>query len=351
LTDVADFHYELPERLIAQEPLARRDASKLMVLDRRTGAIEHRAFGDLPDRLETGDLLVVNDTRVVNARLSALKATGGRIEVLLLERLSRDPSGEAEEWRALVRGFPSASPKFAFSGGLEAEVLSREAGGETARVALRAPGGVARALETTGEPPTPPYIRRSPGDARLEEDRGRYQTVYAAAPGAVAAPTAGLHFTESLLDRIRSRGTGVSALTLHVGWGTFRPVRARRVEEHTVDPEPCLILQPTADACARAKAAGARVVAVGTTVVRALESAADEKGRVLPGARLCDLFIHPGYRFRAVDAMITNFHLPRSSLLMLVCAFAGRDLVMRAYAEAIEREYRFYSYGDAMLIL
>jgi S-adenosylmethionine:tRNA ribosyltransferase-isomerase len=353
--DVADFDYDLPERLIAQQPARERDASRLMVLDRRGGPLEHRVFRDLPSLLRAGDLLVLNDTRVLPARLAGARPTGGPIEVLLLERVDEaGTSGDATRavWRALSRGLGAGlRARVSFPGGLTAEFLGREPGEEVARVLLEAPGGVDRALREAGRPPTPPYVRRSPDDVRAGLDRERYQTVYAAADGAVAAPTAGLHFTRELLDAIRARGVTVETLTLHVGWGTFRPVRTDRVEDHVVDPEPCAIPERLAAAHAVARAGGGRVVAVGTTVTRALEDAAGEDGAPRPGRRRCGLFIRPGHRFRAVDALITNFHLPRSSLLMLVAAFAGRERILAAYREAIGRGYRFYSYGDAMLVI
>jgi S-adenosylmethionine:tRNA ribosyltransferase-isomerase len=372
---VSDFQYDLPERLIAQEPAPQRDASRLMILNRRTGARQHARFRDLPRFLEPGDLLILNDTRVLPARLAARKPTGGRIEVLLLERVepwaggcsdgatSRLREGVAEsrqEWRALVRGFKrrAGGARFTFPGGVTVEVIGREpssdgAGsgeyGEVVRVLLEAEGSVEEALHAAGRPPTPPYLKREIGDPRLGTARDRYQTVYASSPGAVAAPTAGLHFTRELLDEIRARGVEVESLTLHVGWGTFKPVRVENVEEHRVDAEPCVLPRRLVGAFERARRRGGRAVAVGTTVARALEYSAEREG-IRSGRGSCDLVIRPGHRFRIVDALVTNFHLPGSSLLFLVAAFAGRDRILGAYREAIEMEYRFYSYGDAMLI-
>ncbi len=373
---VSDFRYDLPGRLIAQEPAAQRDASRLMVLDRRTGARRHARFRDLPLFLEAGDLLILNDTKVLPARLAERKATGGRIEALLLERVE-PPAGarkggstegvgdgaarSRQEWRALVRGFPrrAGDARHTFPGGVTVAVIGREppqggAGseeyGEVVRVLLEAEGSLEEALRAAGRPPTPPYIKREIDDTRLETDRDRYQTVYASSPGAVAAPTAGLHFTRSLLGEIRARGVEVESLTLHVGWGTFKPVRVEKVEEHRVDPEPCVVPRRLARAFERLRRRGGRAVAVGTTVARALEHAADGTG-IRPGGGSCDLVIRPGHRFQAVDALVTNFHLPGSSLLFLVAAFAGRERILEAYREAIRMEYRFYSYGDAMLIL
>ncbi|MBI3447596.1 MAG: tRNA preQ1(34) S-adenosylmethionine ribosyltransferase-isomerase QueA [Acidobacteria bacterium] len=352
-----EFRFDLPERLIAQEPARERDLSRLMVLDRRSGRLEHRVFRELPGYLARGDLLVVNDTRVRPARLLARKPTGGSVEVLLLERIDA-PAAEgdpdvAQEWRALVRGFGRSEPasRHEYPGGLVVTVTGREEGSAIARVALRAGAGVDRALEGCGLPPTPPYIRRTDADPRLARDRERYQTVFAAAPGAVAAPTAGLHFTPALLDALRSSGVAVSSLTLHVGWGTFQPIRAEEIEDHRVAAEPFEIGESLAEAFRETRARGGRVVAVGTTVARTLEHRATGTAGLAPGSGACDLVIRPGHAFRAVDALITNFHLPESSLLLLVAAFAGRESILAAYAEAVAREYRFYSYGDAMLIL
>lgn len=347
---VSDFDYDLPESLIAQEPLPSRDASRLLVLDRASGRMEHRVFRDLPEHLRSGDLLVLNDSRVLPARLEGVKPNRAPIEVLLLEPVDEKAASEAtQEWRALVRGFPKRSPSFTFPGGVRAQFLSREADGEVARVRVEAQQGVATALRSHGRAPTPPYIKRSQDDPRAPRDRERYQTVYAEVEGAVAAPTAGLHFTPELLESIRARGVTIERLTLHVGWGTFQPVRVSEVEEHRIDPERYSIPESLAEAHGATRRRGGRVVAVGTTVTRALEYAA-EGSRLRPGRGRCDSFIYPGHVFRAVDALVTNFHLPESSLLMLVAAFAGRETVLSAYREAIRRGYRFYSYGDAMLI-
>ncbi len=356
-----DFDYELPPGRIAQEPTEERDASRLMFVRRASGGIEHGVFRDLPGRLREGDLLVLNDSRVLPARLLALKPGGGMAEVLFLERLESaegrgipvgsaagEERGSSEKWSALVRGFPRGEHEgFEFPGGLRIRLEGREPDGEVARVIVSPRGGVDAALERAGMPPLPLYIRREPGDPRLAAARARYQTVYAASPGAVAAPTAGLHFTERLLAEIRRRGVSIGTLTLHVGWGTFQPVRAERLEDHRMHAERYTIPESLAAAIEEARRRGSRVVAVGTTVVRALEHAA----RVDAARGEADLFILPGHRFRVVDGLITNFHLPRSTLLVLVCAFAGRERILAAYAEAIRRGYRFYSYGDAMGIL
>jgi S-adenosylmethionine:tRNA ribosyltransferase-isomerase len=358
---LSDFDYHLPPDRIAQEPAPRRDGSRLLILDRSVNGIRHAVFAELPGLLRPGDLLVLNDTRVIPARLLAPKPSGGTVEVLLLERLETDrreggvdPSGECrQEWRALVRGFPKTREGggIEFPGGLRVAVTRREPGGEVARVVLESESALEEILERFGRAPTPPYIRRGLRDPRLEADRARYQTVYAARPGAVAAPTAGLHFTARLLDEIRTRGIRIGTLTLHVGWGTFQPVRTERLEEHRMHAEWFSVPEQLSAAADSAHRAGGRIVAVGTTVVRALEYAAGDEGRIRAGDGFCDLFIRPGHRFRVVDALVTNFHLPRSTLLALVAAFAGRARTLEAYNEAIERGYRFYSYGDAMVIL
>ena len=346
---LSDFDYDLPERLIAQEPAARRDASRLMTVDRGTGAIAHGAFPDLSSLLGAGDLLVLNDTRVVPARLRGAKATGGKVEVLLLERTGgtdREPVH-----RCLLEASKPARPgtRLAFGEGLSARVVGRS--GEGYEIVLEAASGdPVEAFYRLGSVPLPPYIRRSEGDPREGMDRERYQTVFADRPGAVAAPTAGLHFTPALLDRISAGGARIARLTLHVGPGTFLPVRVENVEEHAMHDEAYELPRATADAIRETRRAGGRVVAVGTTVVRTLEAAAGPDGTVRPGSGRCDLFIRPGYEFKVVDALLTNFHLPRSTLLMLVSAFAGRERILAAYAEAVREEYRFYSYGDAMFI-
>jgi S-adenosylmethionine:tRNA ribosyltransferase-isomerase len=341
--DISDFDYELPAGRIAQEPLAERDASRLMLL-RRAGALEHRAFRELPQLLSPGDLLVLNRSRVVPARLLGRRAGGGAAEALLLTRHAPD------EWDALVRPGDRLKPgsRITVSEQLVLHVTSGPLADDgRRRLRLETVGlDPDQAIARLGHVPLPPYIRR-PDD---EADRERYQTVYAREPGSVAAPTAGLHFSDELLGRLAARGIGRAELVLHVGPGTFRPVTAARVEEHRIEPEPFSIPAETAEAIGRTRAAGGRVVAVGTTTVRALETAADSAGGVTPGAGESGLVILPGRRFRVVDALVTNFHLPRSSLLLLVAAFAGRERVLGAYAEAVRAGYRFYSYGDAMLL-
>jgi S-adenosylmethionine:tRNA ribosyltransferase-isomerase len=332
-----DFHYELPPELIAQVPLAERRASRLLVLDGATSAIEDRRFAELPELLRAGDLLVFNDTRVLPARVIGRKRTGGRVE-LLLERLLGPR-------RALVHLRASHKPKSGddveLPGAARARVIARAG----ALTEIHLDRDVVPFLEAHGETPLPPYIARSPDAA----DRERYQTVFARAAGAVAAPTAGLHFDAPMLDALAARGVEHAFLTLHVGAGTFAPVRTERVEDHELHAE---WLQVSADTCAaveRCRARGGRVVAVGTTSVRALETAA-RGGNLAPFSGDSRLYIYPGFEFRVVDAMVTNFHLPESSLLMLVAAFAGREQTLAAYRHAVEERYRFFSYGDAMFV-
>ena len=346
--DPATFDYALPPELIAQSPVEPRDSSRLLVVRRTGERLEHRHFRDVVEYLREGDVLVLNDTRVMRSRLWARRRPqGGRVELLLLRRVERRPEG-AEIWHALVkpgRRAPAGQEMEAGDGQLRVRVLERTAdGGRLVELTSR-DGTVSEVLARIGTVPLPPYIRRP------LDDPERYQTVYAREEGSAAAPTAGLHFTASLLERIRQVGVEVVSLTLHVGVGTFRPVRAPVVEQHVMHEEFFTVPAATADAIARARQRGGRVWAVGTTVVRALESAADETGDVRPGSAWTRLFIHPPYRFRVVDVLITNFHLPRSTLLMLVCAFGGTERILSAYREAVARRYRFYSLGDAMLIL
>lgn len=334
----SEFDYDLPDAAIAQEPLPRGE-SRLLVLDRQ-GPERHLRVRDLPRLLRPGDLLVVNDTRVIPARLYGRRAGGeGRIEILLAEK-----AGD-REWDALVKPGRRARPGTVldFEQGLTAEVLAKE---EDGRHRLRFSEPVEGHLDRLGHVPLPPYIKRPD----RPEDRETYQTVYAHRPGAIAAPTAGLHFTEDMLEEIRRAGIEVAPVTLHVGLGTFKPVTAALVHEHRMDRERYEVPEAAAEALSRTRERGGRVVAVGTTVVRALESAAlAGGGEVRPGPGATELFITPGFRFQAVDVLLTNFHLPRSTLLMLVAAFAGKDRVLAAYREVIALGYRFYSYGDAML--
>jgi S-adenosylmethionine:tRNA ribosyltransferase-isomerase len=351
--DVAAFDFDLPEALIAQDPPAERGGSRLLVLGRHDGAITHTHFADIGRYLRAGDLLVLNDTRVFPARLLGHRVpSGGAVECLLVERVESD--GGREIWTALMHPGqklkPGAQVRFEGAGvQLHGEVLAQHYFGRRT-IALRAEEclRVDEAIDRIGHIPLPPYIKR-PDRA---SDRERYQTVYARERGSIAAPTAGLHFTREVLDALAAQGVKRAALTLHVGYGTFKPVRAARVDEHVVDPERYTVSAATAAALTRARQAGGRIIAVGTTTVRALESLEiDDNGRVVPATGETRLFVHPGHTFRLVDGLVTNFHLPKSSLLMLVAAFAGREPVLNAYREAVARAYRFYSYGDAMLVV
>jgi S-adenosylmethionine:tRNA ribosyltransferase-isomerase len=338
---LSDFDYLLPESLVAQEPIEPRDASRLLLLPRREGAPRHLCFPDLAGLLAPGDLLVLNDTRVLPARLVGRKASGGRCELLLLEPLG------GPRWRAMGQASKPlrAGGQLSF-GGLAAEVEAADGEGFlTVRFDREGPL-LEQALEREGQVPLPPYIRRAPTAA----DRERYQTVLAREPGSAAAPTAGLHFTESLLARLADRGVERATVTLHVGPGTFLPVRGEELAAHRMHPERYRVPDETASAFEACRRRGGRVVAVGTTSVRTLESAFDGAGLRCGWGRT-DLFIRPGYAFRAVDGLLTNFHLPRSTLLMLVCAFGGQERVLAAYREAVTLGYRFFSYGDAMAIL
>ena len=341
---LADFDYTLPHERIAQEPLPERDASRLLVLDRPNGLRQHRSFRDLPKLLDPGDLLVVNRSRVLPARLLGRKVgTGGHAEVLLVRRL-------AEGWEALVWPGRRLRPghEIRVAPDLRVRIESESRGDKGLRfVRLLGDADDETLLARHGHTPLPPYIARPD----RSEDRERYQTIYARESGSVAAPTAGLHFTHGLLDRLAARGVERAEIVLHVGPGTFLPVKVDEVERHRVPAEVYEVPAATAEAIRRTRDRGGRVVAVGTTTVRTLEAAAREGGEISAGRGETDLVIVPGFQFRVIDALVTNFHLPRSSLLLLVCAFAGREAVLAAYAEAIRERYRFYSYGDAMLIL
>ncbi|HYR96635.1 MAG TPA: tRNA preQ1(34) S-adenosylmethionine ribosyltransferase-isomerase QueA [Candidatus Binatus sp.] len=337
---VTDLDYVLPEELIAQEPAPERAAARLLVLGRESGELRHARVADLPATLRAGDVLVVNDTRVVPARVRARRPSGGRLEVLFVRPLP--PEGE---WEVLARGTPRAGERVHFAEAAGEWLAPLGDGRWRIRMLLEEP--VLGWLERTGEVPLPPYIRRPSGPTVA--DRERYQTVYARVPGAVAAPTAGLHLTPELLAALGAGGVEVAALTLHVGPGTFMPLRGDELAEHKMAPERYEIPEATAEAINAARAGRRRIVAVGTTAVRALETAA-AGGVLRAGAGEASLFIHPGHRFRVVDALLTNFHLPRSPLLALVAALAGWDRIRAAYEEAVRMRYRFYSFGDAMLI-
>lgn len=358
---VSDFNYTLPQELIAQAPLPDRAGSRMLRLDRATGSCEDCRFKDLPGLLRPGDLMVFNNTRVFPARLYGRRSGSraqqlsrqnpalrdflkGEVEVLLNRQLSEQPN----EWECLVRpGRKIGIGERLYFGDQEltAEVIERSAFGER-RIRFDPAPGFFETVERLGHVPLPPYIARQD----TADDRDRYQTVYARERGSVAAPTAGLHFTPALLDRIRSKGIDTAEITLHVGLGTFQPVRTQDVEQHRLHQESYEIAPQAAENINRALAQGRRVIAVGTTTVRTLEFVGRESGKVSPGRGAADLFIYPGFNFRIVDAMLTNFHLPQSTLLMLVCAFAGMEPTLAAYRHAVEHKYRFYSYGDCMFI-
>jgi len=359
---VSDFNYELPQQLIAQQPLADRAASRLLHLDCVSGALRDRCFRDFPELLRTDDLVVFNNTRVFPARLfgsrsgsksqpvsprnpAAREFLKGRVEVLLTRQVSQEPN----DWECLVRPGRKIGIGeklfFGDTGQLRGEVIERGKFGQR-RIRFSSPEDFFALIERFGHVPLPPYIDREDNP----EDRERYQTIYARERGSVAAPTAGLHFTPEILARIRERGIETAEITLHVGLGTFQPVRVERVEDHKLHRESYVISSEAADKINRALNAGRRIVAVGTTTVRALEHSAKESGRVVAGRAEAGLFIYPAYEFRVVRALLTNFHLPQSTLLMLVCAFAGTRPVLAAYRHAVERRYRFYSYGDCMFL-
>lgn len=363
MTDNPDFlldsySYHLPETSIAQEPAARRDTSRLLVVDCLDNTIAHRQFSDICAYLAPGDLLVVNNTKVFPARLLGRKETGGAAELLILEypqNAAPVPEDEGAGWlQAPVVGLvksskrPKPGSRLIFSDALEGLVEEIRADGKV-RVLLRFRGDLAVLLDAHGQMPLPPYIRRAEGTT--EADRSRYQTVYARETGAVAAPTAGLHFTPELLAGLAAMGVGLAGVTLHVGYGTFAPVRVADIRTHEIHAEYLMISKETAARVNETKARGGRIWAVGTTSVRALEFAADPDGRVLEKSGLCDLYIYPGYEFKVVDNLITNFHLPQSSLLFLVSALVGRQRIIGAYGTAVEEGYRFYSYGDAMALI
>lgn len=334
----ADFDYDLPSELIAQSPLANRDQCRLLVLNRQSGTIDHRRFDELPAILRKGDLLVLNDSRVIPARLLGQKETGGRVEILLTRRIAPD------RWLALSHPGLHAGQVIHFREGLQATAEDAADDGQRRVSFNRSGADLDEAIHRIGVMPTPPYVKQ-----RLDRPDD-YQTVYARHEGSIAAPTAGLHFSPTLLDRLVEVGIELAYLTLHVGIGTFRPVKVDEVSRHRMHAEWYRLTPTVAEQINRAKAEGRRIVAVGTTVVRTLESVAESDGHIRPSEGETDLFIVPGHVFRVVDAMVTNFHLPRSTLLMLVSAFAGREQILAAYREAVAQRYRFFSFGDAMLI-
>ena len=337
---VSDFNYELPEELIAQHPYDKRDEARLMVLDRKTQIIEHKVFKDIIDYLEPGDCLVINNTKVLPARLLGKKDTGAKIEFLLLKRI------EGDYWEVMVRPGNKLKPgtKVSFGDGiLKAEILEVLEGGNR-KVKFEYNGIFNEILDKIGLMPLPPYIKET------LKDKDKYQTVYAKYDGSAGAPTAGLHFTEELLDKIKEKGIEVANVTLHVGSGTFRPVKVENVEDHLMHSEHFYIKQEDADKINKAKETGHRVIAVGTTSCRVLESISDETGKVKATEGDTSIFIYPGYKFKCLDCLITNFHLPESTLIMLVSSLAGRKFILKAYNEAVKERYLFFSFGDAMFI-
>ena len=338
---VSDFNYELPKELIAQHPYDQRDEARLMVLDRKNQSIEHKIFKDIIDYFEAGDCLVINNTKVIPARLYGKKDTGANVEFLLLNRIENDV------WEAIVRPGSKLKPgaKVSFGDGiLRATVLDIMDGGSR-KVEFQYDGIFNEILDQVGLMPLPPYITEA-----TREDNDKYQTVYAKYDGSAAAPTAGLHFTEELLEKLKNKGVEIANVTLHVGIGTFRPVKVETVEEHKMHSEHFYVKKEDAEKINRAKSQGHKVVACGTTSCRVLESIADEEGMVKEIESDTDIFIYPGYKFKCVDRLITNFHLPESTLIMLVSSLAGKDFIMQAYDEAVKQKYKFFSFGDAMLI-
>jgi len=350
---LSEFDYELPRELIAQYPAEQRDSSRLMVVSRKDRTIEHKFFKDLPSYLKEGDLLVLNDTKVIPARIFGIKAhpeqkgveQGCKVEILLLKAMK----GQSNIWECLLKPYKKVreGDEIIFCLSLKGKIMGKLPQGRVL-IEFEHSGDFKEILNNIGHVPLPPYIKRNGSEQAL--DRERYQTIFARKEGSVAAPTAGLHFTRRILEQIKPK-VAIATITLHIGPSTFQPIRVEEVEEHKMEPEPYEIAEDVAEKIETTKKMGGRVIAVGTTVTKTLESAASKDGKVLPQKGESDLFIFPGYSFKVVDAMITNFHLPKSSLLILVSAFAGRDLILEAYSQAIERRYRFYSYGDCMLII
>ncbi len=337
-----EFYYYLPEEQIAQEPIDDRKKSRLLVLNKEKGTIEHRIFEDIIDYFHPGDCIVLNDSKVIPARLIGRRQdTGGKIEFILLKRIARDT------WEVLVKPGKRAKcgSQFVFgNGNLSARILDYTESGERI-VEFDYEGIFEDILDDIGQMPVPPYIKKT------LKQKDRYQTVYARQPGSAAAPTAGLHFTKELLKKIRLKGVETAFITLHVGLGTFRPVKVERIEEHKMHSEYYEVSEETSNIINKAKKSGKRVISVGTTSARTLETTADAEGIIRPQSGWSDIFIYPGYKFKVVDCLITNFHLPESTLIMLVCAFAGKENIFKAYEEAVDKKYRFFSFGDAMLII
>jgi len=348
-----DYDYVLPEERIAQRPAAQRDQSRLLAMDRRSGMLSHLSFMDLDSLLAPSDVLVINNTEVIPGRLYGHKDTGGRAEVLILDyagRRSPERNTDEVECECLVKSSKHVrvGATLQFDRGLAAEVLSVK--NNICMLKFKSPENFEKILYGIGSVPLPPYIKREETPESTRDDRGAYQTVYACRRGAIAAPTAGFHFTTPFLNKIKAKGVKVVEITLHIGYGTFLPVRETDIRKHRMHTERYSVSHAAAEEINQARAAGSRIIAVGTTCVRTLEFIADRDGKLAGAAGDCDLFVYPGYQFKIVDAMLTNFHLPKSTLLMLVSAFAGRDNILNAYRAAVAEKYRFYSYGDAMLI-
>ncbi len=341
--EVELFNYELPQNLIAQEPHIPRDECKLMICNRKNGKLEHKLFKDIKDYLKDGDLLILNDTKVIPARIFAKKETGGKVEIFLLEEIRKNT------FLCLTRGKIKRISNVFLKNGQMAKITKIE-NSDKRIVEFYETNNVYELLEKIGEVPLPPYIKRSYDSYDKDKDFKYYQTVFAKKAGAVASPTAGLHFTERLLSEIKSKGVKIAYITLHVGIGTFRPVKEKEVEKHKMHSEKFEINEEVAEIINKTKLSGGRIVAVGTTVIRALESVSTETGLVKPIKAETNIFIYPGYKFKIVDALITNFHLPKSTLLMLVSAFYEREKILKCYEKAIEEKYQFFSFGDAMFI-
>jgi len=342
-----EFNYNLPEELIAQQPSVERDRSRMMVVDRKRGAVGNKLFYDIPEFFKKGDVLVINDSRVISARLIGKKTTGGMVEILLLSGKGC-PSSTSQTWEVLLRPAKRVNigTRILLDDECEIEVIERISDKKWI-LKFETEIDFDNFLKKHGRAPLPPYIKRKKGSEKSLKDIERYQTIYARVPGSVAAPTAGLHFSTSVLTILKDRGIDIVPITLHVGYSTFLPIETEFVEDHSMEKEFFEIDAETAGIINQAK----RVIAVGTTATRVLESVADKQGRIKQSSGYTGLFIYPGYRFKRVDVLLTNFHLPKSSLFLLACAFTGKDLIQEAYRKAIEEKYRFYSYGDCMLIL
>ncbi len=342
--DVELFNYELPQNLIAQKPHIPRDECRLMVCDRTTGTVRHTIFKNIVEYLKKGDLIVLNDTKVIPARIFGKKTTGGKVEIFLLEELDKNL------FLCLTRGKIRQETEVILKN--QKKALIRKLPNSDKRVVkFEDSENIYELLEEVGEVPLPPYIKRDYDKYNKDRDFEFYQTVFAKKEGAVASPTAGLHFTQELLKKIKEKGVKIAYITLHVGVGTFKPVKEKEIEKHKMHREKFEISKETAELFNETKLSGGKVIAVGTTVVRALESSVNQRGELIPHKGSTDIFIYPGYKFRAIDSLITNFHLPKSTLLMLVSAFYSREKILKCYKEAIEKQYRFFSFGDAMFII